>query len=263
MSTNLPDLPRDIRAFLMGYQGNATPGAFQGTGPSDNLKFYQNQLRCRPDRLLVEDALTQWKDDYDELEFNHGYIQWLFPIQEDGMNFLAQRLTPYEISAMKADAQVMRRIVKSYTIMLEFYGMRLQSEETGLLGRALPPQNYGTRYRNLLRTFHNNLRITRILKCLSELGLERFNAAFLLHVLNEQSENAELKSQDLQDSMDKWWANCIRDDYEREWVRHTIVKVRTGQLVFTRQMYEMALEGRKLSGKFSDEVLDANASNQV
>lgn len=74
-----------------------------------------------------------------------------FPIQEDGMNFLAQRLMPHEISAMKADAQVIRRIIQSYKIMLEFYGMQLQSEETGLLGRALPPESCSLRYKNLLR----------------------------------------------------------------------------------------------------------------
>ncbi|KIM61978.1 hypothetical protein SCLCIDRAFT_1215597 [Scleroderma citrinum Foug A] len=257
------NLPRDIRAFLIGYQGNETSGASQELGPNDNLEFYQNRLRCRPDGLLVDEALAQWQGDYDELEFNHGYIQWLFPIQEDGMNFLAQRLTPHEISAMKADAQVMHRIIKSYSMMLEFYGMRLQSEETGLLGRALPPQNCSSRYRNLLRAPHNNLRITRILKCLSELGLERLNAGFVLHVLNEQSENGELKSPFIRDSMDRWWANCIRDDYEREWVGRTIGNVRIGQLVFTRQMYEKALEGRRLTGKFSNEVLGTNAYSPV
>ena len=56
MSTNLP---RDIRAFLIGYQGNETPGACQETGLSDNLKFYENRLRCRPDGLFVDEALAQ------------------------------------------------------------------------------------------------------------------------------------------------------------------------------------------------------------
>ena len=110
---------------------------------------------------------------------------------------------------------------------------------------------------------HNNLRITRILKCLSEIGLERLNAGFVLHVLNEQSEHAELKSPFIRDSMDRWWANCIRDDQEREWIGRTIGKVRIGQLVFTRQLYEKTLEDRRQSGKFSNEVLAANACNQV
>ena len=52
---------------------------------------------------------------------------------------------------MKADAQVIRRILQSYKIMLEFYGMQLQSEETGLLGRALPPESCSLHYKNFLR----------------------------------------------------------------------------------------------------------------
>lgn len=28
----------------------------------------------------------QWLGDYDKLERYHGYIQWLFPIREHGMN---------------------------------------------------------------------------------------------------------------------------------------------------------------------------------
>lgn len=97
---------------------------------------------------------------------------------------------------------------------------------------------------------HNNLRITRILKCLSELGHEHLNAGFILHVLNEQSEHAQLKSPFILDSMDRWWANCIRDNDEREWVRQTISQVRTGKLVFTREMYEKALEDRTQKGSF-------------
>jgi len=97
---------------------------------------------------------------------------------------------------------------------------------------------------------HNNLRITRILKCLSELGLERLNAGFLLHVLNEQSENDKLNSTSLRQSMDQWWTNCIRDDLEREWVGQMITKVRSGG-TFTREMYETTMAIRGSTGRFS------------
>lgn len=97
-------------------------------------------------------------------------------------------------------------------------------------------------------SYHNYLRISRILKCLSEMGLERLNAGFLLHVLNEQSEHDLLNVPRLTDSMDRWWANCIRNDEERQWVGDLINRVRDGDLVFTRQMYEDALERRKQTG---------------
>lgn len=36
---------------------------------------------------LVEDIHKKWWYDYDLLEEHHGYIQWLFPIREHGMNW--------------------------------------------------------------------------------------------------------------------------------------------------------------------------------
>ncbi|KIJ64632.1 hypothetical protein HYDPIDRAFT_175558 [Hydnomerulius pinastri MD-312] len=253
-------LPRDIQAFLANYP--AVPISGHGGQPSVNYLFYLNRLRCQPSDLTIDEVHERWLGDYRELESNHGYIQWLFPIQEDGMNYEAQRLLPHEIQPMKSSEEVTGRLVKSYEMMLDFYGMRLQSSETGLVGRSLPPRNYSSRYKNLLRAPHNNLRISRILKCLSELGLERFNAGFLLHVLNEQSENNELNSPLLRDSMDRWWANCIRDDYERDWVNRAVAKVRTGG-EFTRQMYENALTSRQTRGGFSDDGTAGDAGSST
>jgi len=95
---------------------------------------------------------------------------------------------------------------------------------------------------------HNYLRISRILKCLSEMGLEHLNAGFLLHVLNEQSEHKELNTPAIHSSMDRWWSNCLRNEEERRWIGETIRQVREGELVFSRQMYEEALERRKRTG---------------
>jgi len=106
---------------------------------------------------------------------------------------------------------------------------------------------------------HNYLRITRILKCLSELGLEHLNIGFLLHVLNEQSESkgptgTQLNSRSIQSSMDRWWANCLRHEEDRRWIGEEIKRVRQGQgFVFTRGMYEDTLERRRRSGRLTEE----------
>jgi hypothetical protein len=69
------------------------------------------------------------------------------------MNFYSQPLQRHEIRVMKADPVVVGRVVHSYRLMLDFYGMRLLSLATGLLDRSLPPKNYATRYQNLIREF--------------------------------------------------------------------------------------------------------------
>jgi len=145
---------------------------------------------------------------------------------------------------------IVNRVLESYRLMLDFYGMELRSPETGLLARAEPEQKYKDRYRNLAHSPHNNLRISRILKSLSEFGLERLNAGFVLHVLNEQSEHDQLNRGTIRSSMDRWWANCIRNEEERRWIGGLIHKVRTDEgFHFTREMYEQALRRRKETGK--------------
>ncbi|KAJ7600846.1 opioid growth factor receptor conserved region-domain-containing protein [Mycena floridula] len=219
-------LPRDVQEFL------------DGRVKSANIEFYRNSRRCQPDNLLIDELHDRWQGDYERLEYNHGFIQWLFPLQEMGMNYQSQPLQRHELDAMKSDP-------------CDFYGMRLVDETTGRLARSLPPRNYATRYKNLVRSSHNNLRISRILKCLSEFGLERFNAGFLLHVLNEQSESDELNSGGIRSSMDRWWANCIRNEAERAWIGGAIAKARAGD-VFTSELYEKALQRRVDTGRLDE-----------
>ncbi|KAG8800764.1 hypothetical protein FRC17_006809, partial [Serendipita sp. 399] len=169
-----------------------------------------------------------------------------FPIREHGMNHASQPLQLHEIKAMRADEKVVNRLYHSYGLMLSFYGMILVDYRTGMLGRS---EAYVARYRNLCRSPHNYLRITRILKCLSELGLEHLNAGFLLYILWEQSTNAQLNVGRLRSSMDRWWANCIRDEEERMLVAEWIERVRKGEAVFTWEMYEDVLEQRSRKRK--------------
>ncbi|CAA7261506.1 unnamed protein product [Cyclocybe aegerita] len=260
-------IPRDVQEFLDAY-----PDVEDDPAATANLEFYSNKHRCRPDNCTIEEIHETWLGDYDKLEFKHGYIQWLFPIREYGMNYESQPLQTHEIQKMKADPAVVERVFESYRLMLDFYGMRLVSTETGLVDRALPPRNFEARYRNLAResppfrskidptihrpppsqgASHNNLRISRILKCLSEMGLERLNAGFLLHVLAEQSEFSELNSWGIRSSMDRWWANCLRNEEERAWIRDLIRRVRLAEdgYVFTRDNYEKILKNRAETGE--------------
>lgn len=251
----MSQIPRDILSFWNEY-----PNEEDDPSEKRNLQFYQNILRCQPDRLLIDELHERWKDKFDILEAKHGYIQWLFPIREYGMNYDSQPLQPHEIKEMRASEEVMQRILRSYRLMLSFFGMTLLDEQTGLLARSEDEErclNSGvplraSRYRNLTVSHHNNLRISRILKCLSEMGLEHLNAGFLLHVLYEQSSENQLKDRHgyLQSSMDRWWANCIRNQEERDFIGMLIMRVRHGELVFTREKYEELLERRQRIGTF-------------
>jgi len=62
------------------------------------------------------------------------------------MNYESQALQPHEIISMRSSTEIMKRIMRSYEMMLDFYGMRLVSTETGLLARS---EDFSDRYENL------------------------------------------------------------------------------------------------------------------
>lgn len=147
-----------------------------------NLKFYLNEYRSSPDDVSIDTFLKDWKTDYKRLERVHSYIQWLFPLREPGVNYMASELTLKEIKAFKENSDAKRRLVESYELMLGFYGISLVNQKTGEVKRA---DNWRERFNNLERNMHNNLRITRILKSLGELGLEHYQAPLVHFFLEE------------------------------------------------------------------------------
>uniref|UniRef100_A0A452I3M3 Opioid growth factor receptor (OGFr) conserved domain-containing protein n=2 Tax=Gopherus agassizii TaxID=38772 RepID=A0A452I3M3_9SAUR len=147
-----------------------------------NLSFYKNEIHFLPHGLFIDDLLEAWQEDYETLEENHSYIQWLFPLREHGMNWRAKPLTCKEIQAFKKSKEVMQRFIRAYKLMLGFYGINLIDQETGEVRRA---ENWRQRFRNLDRFSHNNLRITRILKCLGEMGYEHYQVRLVKFFLTE------------------------------------------------------------------------------
>ncbi|XP_070696445.1 opioid growth factor receptor [Pempheris klunzingeri] len=148
----------------------------------NNLQFYLNKFPSAPDDVYIESFLKDWKNDYKRLERVHSYIQWLFPLREPGVNYMASELTKKEIEAFKKNEDAKKRLIESYELMLGFYGIRLVNKETGEVKRA---ENWKERFGNLERNMHNNLRITRILKSLGELGFEHYQAPLVRFFLEE------------------------------------------------------------------------------
>ncbi|XP_005172924.1 opioid growth factor receptor 1 isoform X2 [Danio rerio] len=156
-----------------------------------NLEFYQGRIRSSPDNIHIDEFHKHWWGQYGWLEEVHSYIQWLFPIQEQGLNRWSHVLTKKEIKLFRRDKQALRNLVKSYEVMLDFYGICLINIHTGEVRRA---PNWRQRFKNLNRYTHNNLRITRILKCLGTLGLEHYQAPLVKFFLRETLVNAELSN---------------------------------------------------------------------
>ncbi|GAA5835065.1 hypothetical protein JCM11251_000152 [Rhodosporidiobolus azoricus] len=227
---NIPShLPRDILGFLLSYPGQRDDKAVR-----QNELFYANKVAAKPRRSNCEELQDQLRGNWNELERRHDFIQWFFPIREQGVNWEAQPLQLHEVEAIKKDKDAMARLIESYRIILAFYGLRLVSPETGELALedsvpAPDPASYLQRFRNLEHNSHNFLRITRMLKCMGEFGLVQHPPSFLLFLLHLQSSPSHhLTSSSLVRSMDGYWRWCVRDDDDREYVRKKVDEVRKG-----------------------------------
>lgn len=179
-----PKLKRSFYAAKDLYKyRHSYPNSKEHRQPNEyrNLRFYLNTIPLIPDGIYVEEILTKWKGDYEQLEHNHTYIQWLFPLREQGLNFYAQELTQDEIKEFQGTREAKRRFLVAYTVMLDFFGLKLL-DKNGNVARAA---NWQDRFQHLNESQHNYLRITRILKSLGELGFESFKAPLVKLLLEE------------------------------------------------------------------------------
>ncbi|CAL1533700.1 unnamed protein product [Lymnaea stagnalis] len=198
---------KDTENYRLGY-----PNLKDDPDSKANKKFYFGEIESQPDGATIDEIHKNWFGRYDLLEKHHGYIQWIFPIREEGMNWQAQPLQLHEAEAIKGDERAMERVLQSYKMMLDFYGMELVDEETGEIKRS---KNYKECFQNLTNHTHNYLRITRILKSLGELGYEHLKTPFLDFILSEALKKNRLLERTLT-SCKNYWIGTIKDDGDRE-----------------------------------------------
>uniref|UniRef100_A0A8C5MZJ9 Uncharacterized protein n=1 Tax=Leptobrachium leishanense TaxID=445787 RepID=A0A8C5MZJ9_9ANUR len=151
-----------------------------------NYEFYMNLRQFEPHGEFIEIILHKWQNDYELLELNHDYIQWLFPTRTQGRNFYSTPLNPQETRLMVNTSEVQQRLRRAYKMMLKFFGVKIVGEEedkeTTEVERA---ENFASRFENLTMNPHNNLRITRILHSLGELGAEEYQVPLVRFFLKE------------------------------------------------------------------------------
>jgi len=139
-------------------------GFYSGTGSDDRGR-------------RLEDI---WRFSHEELEDVHDYIQWLFPLAErSAFNPGAPVLDEATIQRFRTDETLRRNVERSLGVMLDFYGFARDGD------RIVAAPSFAARSANwLTRGNHNFLRLTRILKALTLLGLEE-RAAQLLECLED------------------------------------------------------------------------------
>ncbi|XP_041743645.1 opioid growth factor receptor isoform X1 [Coregonus clupeaformis] len=236
-----------------------------------NLQFYRGQRASSPDGVYIDDFHNNWYGKYSKLEAVHSYIQWLFPLQERGMNYQAKELTKKEIEAFLEDETVKKRLVKSYKLMLDFYGIQMSNDTTGEVRRA---NNWRDRFDNMDRHTHNNLRITRILKCLGTLGFPHYQAPLVRFFLEETLVKGQLYN--VKESVLNYFIFAVIDKQQRRElvkyayeVKHELVSCpkkikstfREGTFPDYKNPIDLKLD-LKQNGIYSDDSDDNTTSHQ-
>ncbi len=158
------------------------------TTESALVAFYRGDGRDHRGRLLSHILGFG----FDELEFHHDYIQWLFPLPEpSGANADAPLLSKEDIAAFESDESLRKALLKSFYLMLQFYGLVVWE------GRPEIKVTRGARFderRDVWLTGgnHNFLRISRMLRSLTLLGLGRHATAFLKSLEGIYREDARI-----------------------------------------------------------------------
>lgn len=129
------------------------------------IAFYRGEGTDVRGRTL--DMILAWGDG--AWEAVHDFIQWLFPLPEpSAYNPAAPLLTADDVAAFRADEGLRVQLRRSFVRLLGFLGL---AEGEG--GRVVDGPNLASRVPDVWEgPNHNWLRITRVLRSLSLLGLE-------------------------------------------------------------------------------------------
>jgi len=170
------------------------------------IGFYGGTEPDHRGRYLHE--IQQWPDD--QLEAVHDYIQWLFPLPErSGFNVAAPVLNRETIQEFRARPDLQEKLRASFLRLMKFCGLEANSGEQIAVTRASSFAAKATVW--LSPGNHNHLRITRILRCLTVLGLEAEAKAFFdcLADIYEDEQNKPLPA--ISDETMLYWREAAGD----------------------------------------------------
>jgi hypothetical protein len=129
------------------------------------VDFYRGEATDAEGRRLAD--IWSWPDD--DLEAVHDFIQWLFPLPEPSrFNPDAPLLTDDDNEAFRGDRLLQDNLRKSFDRLLTFLGLARTED-----GRVVEGANFAARAPDVWAyPNHNWLRISRILRSLTLLGLQ-------------------------------------------------------------------------------------------
>ncbi|NVJ48836.1 MAG: hypothetical protein HWE13_11875 [Gammaproteobacteria bacterium] len=170
------------------------------------IAFYRHQAGDHRERSLVE----IWTMTFDELEQEHDFIQWLFPLPEPSpVNPHAPLLDEQVIAQAASCDLVQENLLRSFDTMAAFWGF-CRTEQN----QIKPTAHYTTQATKWCCPHnHNQLRISRMLRCLTLTGFTSLAANTCEFLLAQVDQNGLSLSTV---SAVPYWIDAITDEAPQE-----------------------------------------------
>lgn len=134
------------------------------------VRFFDPAVYAKDARNRTLPTILSWPDR--ELEYNHDFIQTLFPLPESSMFASAPVINPAVHEAFATRTELRDSLAKALDRMLSFYGLALTTSPSPTYHKVGKADNFASASGNWLTRFnHNHLRLTRIIRSLRVLSL--------------------------------------------------------------------------------------------
>lgn len=164
-----------IKRFFSPSQSPCSLGCRGIHGPLNLISFYRG-TEANNNGVTLNQILG-WDDA--QLESVHNYIQWLFPLDSaTPHNPTAPILDSSTIHIFRGDPALKGQLLRCFRRMLAFYGLQM-NEATKVISRAPAFNARAAIWLMNPAGHHNFLRITRIIRSMSCLGLADYSVSFL------------------------------------------------------------------------------------
>ena len=158
---------------------------------SEIIDFYEDKnTSCRH---LLSDI---WSYSFERLEDEHDYIQWMFPLNESSAhNNKAPILTEEDIKTFRESPILKWRVMTSVHIFMRFLHFNIESW--------------------LTEFDHNQLRITRMLKCLMLFDMEHeAKARFKELTMMVKARRIQLQDSNFMNTAVYYWETAVFIKFE-------------------------------------------------
>lgn len=137
-------------------------------------------------RLFRADLSAEKSAEERFMEDDHGYIQWLFPLETRGVNRHAPVMMSTDHEVLGKNESVKKRIYEHFVLFMEFMGLRYDPADGSFL------KVNADQWASWIENGHNNLRINRILCSMKNFGLGQVARDFL-QFLSMEAQREELE----------------------------------------------------------------------